>query len=149
MRTANGMDLHSPAFEDMENHAFEIIDRFIDENISKVKLLVMRTEKEGITDEEVEEVADELAKFIFSNVNNFDPDHIDRFIKFYINERTLPNYINKYLDYLDEQRIRGASVKPVQVVEELRLIAAAIDRSNNPSIELVVQDLHRILASIR
>lgn len=151
MRTANGLDLHSPSFEKMEDEAFRVIDKFIDDNIDKVKLTVMRAEGAGIGDDpqELESIADELAYFIFSNLK-FDPQYIDRFIKFHVNERTLPDYINQYLDSLKVARpVTLGSLKPVEVVDVLRKIATAIDNSENPSCEMVVHDLNQVLNSLR
>lgn len=123
-------DLNTPAFEELENKTFVIIDSFVDQKL-------------GVNDPK----SDEMSHFLFENLS-FDPESVNRFLAFHLNERYLSDVVSDYLDYLEGKKFAVAS-KPSQIVEKIRLIASAIENSKNPSRSLVAADLQKVLSLLK
>ena len=86
--------------------------------------------------EEAARMADTLADWVYQDIE-VDPAHMDRFVKFYVDDVKLADALDEFLAGFDKDAAKVAAV--------LEKIASGIDASSRPASEPVMRDLEAVL----
>lgn len=89
--------------------------------------------------DEATKMTESLIDFVYSDID-LDPNHLQRFVDFYVNDVRLSDAFDEFLD--------GFSEDVAQVATSLKTIANSVQASEKPQKDKVVKDLKAIIAMI-